>query len=85
MNATFSLKVQLFNFKMLAEATVSIHANNLRTIIKQLAVVNAVVDVEGAKTILLNSFLLKYNIAIFTFSQPPSQILDKMIATFLVE
>ena len=35
-NAKFSLKLQLFGFKMLVEATMSSHVNNLRYIIRQL-------------------------------------------------
>jgi hypothetical protein len=84
-NAKFSLKLQLFSFKMPVEATMSSHVNNLRSIIRQLAEVKAVVDEEDAKAILLNSLSPKYSSAIFTLSQLPSQSLDEMIATLLAE
>jgi hypothetical protein len=84
-NAKFSLKLQLFSFKMPTEATMSSHVNNLRSIIRQLAEVKAVVDAEDAKAILLNSLPPKYNSAIFTLSQLPSQSLDEMIATLVAE
>jgi len=67
-NAKFSLKLQLFSLKMPAEATMSSHVNNLRSIIRQLAEVKAVVDAEDAKAILLNSLPPKYSNAIFTLS-----------------
>jgi hypothetical protein len=70
---------------MPAESTMSIHVKDLRYIIKQLAEVKAIVDVDDAKSILLNGLPPKYNSAIFTLSQLPSQSLDKMIATFLEE
>jgi hypothetical protein len=54
-NARFSLKLQLFIFKMLAKATMSSHVNDLRSIIRQLVEFKAVADEENAKTILLNS------------------------------
>ena len=40
---------------------------------------------EDAYAILLNSLPPKYNSAIFTLSQLPSQSLDEMIATLLAE
>jgi hypothetical protein len=84
-NAKFSLKLQLFSFKMPTDATMSSHVNNLRYIIRQLAEVKVIVDVEDAKAILLNSLSPKYISAIFTLSQLPSQSLDEMIATLLAE
>jgi hypothetical protein len=84
-NAKISLKLQLFSFKMPVEATMSSHDNDLRSIIRQLAGVKAVVDAEDAKAILLNSLPPKYSSAIFTPSQLPSQSLDKMIASLLAE
>jgi hypothetical protein len=70
---------------MPAEATMSSHINNLRSIIRQLAEVKVVVDEEDAKAILLNSLLPKYRSAIFTLSHIPSQSLDKMIVAMLAE
>jgi hypothetical protein len=70
---------------MPTKATMSIHVNDLRSIIKQLAEVKAVVDEEDAKAILLNSFPTKYNSVIFTLSQLPSQSLNGMIAAFLAK
>jgi hypothetical protein len=40
---------------MPVEATMSSHVNNLRSIIRQLAEVKAIVDEEDAKAILLNN------------------------------
>jgi hypothetical protein len=68
---------------MSVESSISSHVNNIRSIIRQLAEVKAVVDEENAKTILLNSLSPKYSSVIFNLSQLPSQIPNKMIATFL--
>jgi hypothetical protein len=68
MNVKFYLKLQLFSFNMRVEATMSIHVNYLRYIIKQLAKVKALVDEEDVKAILLNSFPPKYSSVIFTRS-----------------
>jgi hypothetical protein len=84
-NAKFSLRFQLFIFKMPAKATMSSQVNNLRSIIRQLVEVKVVVDVEDAKAILLDSLSSKYNGDIFTLSQLPSQSLDEMIAALLAE
>ena len=70
---------------MPVEATMSSHVNNLRSIIKQLAQVKAIVDEEDAKAMLLNNLLPKYNSGIFTSSQLPSQSLDEMVATLLAK
>jgi hypothetical protein len=70
---------------MAVEATMSSHVNNLRSIIRWLAEVKAVVDEEDAKAILLNNLAPKYSSAIFTLSQLPSQSLDEMIAALPVE
>eukprot|EP01018_Ginkgo_biloba_P034981 Gb_38096 [translate_table: standard] len=85
MNAKFSLKLQLFKFKMSAEVTMSSHINNFRSHIRQLAKVNATVDEEDAKAILLNSLPSNYSNVIFTLSLMPSQTLENMISTLLVE
>jgi hypothetical protein len=85
MNAKFSLKLQLFSFKMSTEITMSSHINNLRSILRQLAEVKVVVDEEDAKAILLNSLPSKYNNVIFTLSQLPSQSLEDMIVALLAE
>jgi hypothetical protein len=68
-NAKFSLKLQLFSFKMPTEATMSSHVSNLRSIIRQLAKVKAVDEKEDAKAILLNNLPPKYSSAIFTLKQ----------------
>jgi hypothetical protein len=68
MNAEFSMKLQLFWLKMPAEATMSSHDNNLRSIIRQLAEVKAVVDDEDFKAILLNNLPPKYSGVTFTLS-----------------
>jgi hypothetical protein len=70
---------------MPAEVTRSSHVNNLRSIIGQLVEVKAIVGEEHAKAILLKHLLPKYNSAIFTLSQLPSQSLDEMIVALLVE
>eukprot|EP01018_Ginkgo_biloba_P039116 Gb_11768 [translate_table: standard] len=85
MNAKFSLKLQLFKFKMSAEVTMSSHINNLRSLIKQLAEVNVMVDEEYAKAILLNSLPSNYSNVIFTLSLMSSQTLEDMISTLLSE
>jgi hypothetical protein len=67
------------------EATISSRVNDIRSIIRQLAEVKAVVDEEDAKAILLNSLPPKYSSVIFIMSQLPSQSLDEMIAALLAE
>jgi hypothetical protein len=84
-NAKFSLKLQLFRFKMSAEVTMSSHINNLRSLIKQLVEVKAMVEEEDAKAILLNNLPSQYNNVIFTLSQLPSQTLEDMIVALLAE
>jgi hypothetical protein len=84
-NAKFSLKLQLFRFKMSDEVTMSSHINNLRSLIRQLAEVKAMVEEEDAKAILLNNLPSKYNNVIFTLSQMSSQTLEDMISSLLVK
>jgi len=67
-NTKFSLKLQLFNFKMSRKITISTHINNLRSILKQLTEAKVVVDEEDTTSILLNSILSKYNSVVFTLS-----------------
>jgi hypothetical protein len=85
MNAKFSLKLQLFRFKMSAKVTMSNHISNLRSLIRQLAEVKAIVEEEDAKAILLNNLPSKYNNVIFTLSQMSSQTLEDMIVALLAE
>ena len=60
------------------EGTMSSHVDNLRSIIRQLVEVKAVVDAENAKAIFSNSLLPKYSSAIFSPSLHASQTLDKI-------
>lgn len=60
-NAKFSLKLQLFKFKMLDEITMCNHTNNLKSLIKQLAEINVVVDKEDVRAILLNGVKQEQN------------------------
>jgi hypothetical protein len=76
-NVKFSLKLELFIFKVPTEATMSSHINNIRSIIRQLAKVKEVVAEEDANVVLMNSLPLEYSSAIFTLSQLPSQSLDQ--------
>lgn len=79
-NANFSLKLQLFSFKMSDGITMSNHISNLRTLIKQLVEVGVVIDKDDAKAILLNSLASKYSNAVFTLSQMSSQNLEDVIS-----
>lgn len=54
---------------MSLEITMSIHINNLRSILRQLVEVKVVVDEEDTKSIMLNSLPSKYNSVIFTLNQ----------------
>ncbi|KAH9291344.1 hypothetical protein KI387_043468, partial [Taxus chinensis] len=84
-NAKFSLKLQLYRFKMDEGVSMSSHINNLRSLIRQLAEVKAAIEDEDAKAILLNSLSSKYSNVVFTLSQIQSQSLDDMIAALLAE
>lgn len=70
--AKFSLKFQLFSFKMSNEITMSNHISNLWSLIKQLAEVSLVIDKDDTKAILLNSLPSKYSNVVFTLSQMSS-------------
>ena len=52
---------------------------------RQLTEVKATMEEEDAKAIVLNSLPSKYNNVIFTLSQMPSQTLEDMISSLLVE
>ncbi|KAH9327354.1 hypothetical protein KI387_007532, partial [Taxus chinensis] len=84
-NAKFSLKLQLYRFKIDDGVSMSSHINNLRSLIKQLVEVKAAIEDEDAKAILLNSLSSKYSNVVFTLSQIQSQSLDNMIAALLAE
>ena len=83
-NAKFSLKLQLFRFKMSVGITMSSHINNLRSLIRQLAEVQATVDEDDAKAILLNNLSSQYDNVVFTLSQN-SQTFEEMIVALLSE
>jgi hypothetical protein len=70
---------------MPVEATTSSHVKNIRSIIRKLVEVKAVVDEEDAKAILLNILPFKYNSVVFTLSRLPSQSMDETILAFIVE
>jgi hypothetical protein len=84
-NAKFSLKLQLFKFKMHDEVSLSSHINDLKSLLAQLAEIESKVDEDDAKTILMNTLSPKYDSAIFTLTQLPSRTLDEMISTLLAE
>ena len=83
----FSLKLQLFRFKMAAETTTSGHIKDLKSLIKHLALaeVSSKIDEENVKDLLLNSLPSTYNNIVFTLSQWPSQSLDELISSLLAE
>lgn len=83
-NAKFSLKLQLFRFKMSLGITMSSHINKLRSLIRQLAEVQATIDEDYAKAILLNSLSSQYENVVFTLSQN-SQPFEEMIVALLSE
>jgi hypothetical protein len=62
MNATFSLKMQLFSLKMHEETRLSTHINELMSLLRQLAETGIKVDPDDAKAILLNSLSLERSI-----------------------
>lgn len=68
-NAKFSMKIQIFIFKMEDKVTMSNHIINLKSLIRQLALVKVLINDDDVKSIMLNSFLSKYNNDIIIFSQ----------------
>jgi hypothetical protein len=83
-NTQFSLKLQLFRFKMAAKTIMSSHINDLKLLIRELVKVGAKVEEEDAKA-LLNCLPSTYNNVIFTLSQMSSHCLDDMVSSLLVE
>ena len=84
-NAKIFLKLQLFKLQMHSEISLSTHINELKALMRQLAEINSKIDEDDAKAILLNSLSSKYDNAIFTLSQMPSQSFDDMIAALMAE
>jgi hypothetical protein len=84
-NAKFSLKLQLFIFKMSYEINMSSHIIIMISILRQPLEIKVVVDEEDVKSILLNSLSSKYNSVIFTLSQLSSQSIEDMIVALLAE
>jgi hypothetical protein len=70
---------------MSVKVTMSSHINNLRSLIRQLVEVKAMVEEEDAKAILLNNLPSQYNNVIFTLSQMSSHTLEDMISSLLAE
>jgi len=85
MNATFSLKMQLFSLKMHEETRLSTHINELMSLLRQLAETGIKVHPDDAKAILLNSLSSKYDNVVFTLTQLPSQTLEGMVTSLLAE
>lgn len=85
LNEKFSLKFQLFRFKMEDRITMSNHISNLSSLLRKLAEVKALIDDDASRAILSNSFPSKYNNVIFTLSQITSQNLEDMILSLLAE
>ena len=65
---------------MATNTTMSIHINDLKSLVKQFSKFDVNVEEDNEKVVLLNSLSSKYNNVVYTSSELSSQSLDDMIS-----